>query len=374
MHIDELNLKNFRNYSKLAISFSPGVNFIMGDNGVGKSNILEAISILSNVKSFRNITDAEIIQWGQTSYYATAFVNDGEMKKYEVGCIIDNEQEKKIRKRVKIDGNEAGRVSDYYGKLLTVIFSPMDINIINGAPEVRRKFFDSVLSKIDISYMETLNEFKKVLVSRNRILKLIRERKINDTRQLDPWDTLFAEKASVIISKRKSYVDRFAAAFQTSYGHIAEHEETPEIFYDQNSETSETAHIHRILFEKRVRDIMAGSTGMGPQRDDFILRNRTGSHFVNYASQGQKRTAAIAMKIAECEIIEEKSKRKSVILVDDIFSELDEKRRRNMVEVLSRGNQVIFTMVNSNSVNMSDFPGSRHFMVNTGGTMQEMNL
>jgi DNA replication and repair protein RecF len=112
---------------------------------------------------------------------------------------------------------------------------------------------------------------------------------------------------------------------------------------------------------------MTGTSGIGPHRDDFILKNDDGIAFVNYASQGQRRTAAIALKIAECEIIEEKMKKKSIILVDDIFSELDDGRRKNMVSILSRGNQVIFTMVNIGSVDMNSFPDARHYRITGEG-------
>src|SRR5208337_4738022 len=160
MFIEELTIKNFRNYGNLQISFSPGINFIIGNNGVGKSNILEAISIVSNIKSFRNINDSEIIKWNEDSYYCSLAVGNHDDSLYEIGCALKSDT---VQKRLKIDGKEIKSAAEYYGRLLSVILSPIDINIINGTPDFRRRFFDSVISKIDMTYFEALGEFRKVL-------------------------------------------------------------------------------------------------------------------------------------------------------------------------------------------------------------------
>jgi DNA replication and repair protein RecF len=357
-------MKTFRNYESATIDFSPGINFIIGDNGSGKTNILEALSIISGIRSFRNIQDSEIVKWKNHSYYASALVGENEEKKFEVGFSLEGNR---ARKKVKIDNTDIRKISDYYGRLLTVIISPGDINIINGEPDLRRRFVDSVISKLDLEYFETLNDLKKTVISRNSILKQIRDRKISDTRQLDPWDTMFSEKAAIIIKKRAEFSEMFNQLFRKSYSYIAERDNTPLIEYNCSAGNNDSGGILKKLQERRIRDIMTGTSGIGPQRDDFILKNDEGTAFVNYASQGQRRTAAIALKIAECEIIEEKMKKKSIILVDDIFSELDDQRRKNMVSILSRGNQVIFTMVNIGSVDMNSFPDARHYRITGDG-------
>ena len=156
MYVKELTAKNFRSYEDLTLEFSPGINFIIGENGTGKTNILEAISVASNIKSFRNIADSEIIQWGKDSYYCSIQSEEGEYRKFEIGCVLQSD---KIKKKVKINGKEVSRSSKYFGKFLTVIFSPIDINIINGAPDLRRRFFDSVISKIDYDYIIAKQNF-----------------------------------------------------------------------------------------------------------------------------------------------------------------------------------------------------------------------
>ncbi len=369
MFIKELTAKNFRNYGSLVITFTPGINFIIGDNGVGKTNILEAISIASNIKTFRNIHDSEIIKWNEDSYYCSAVIGESEDRIFEVGCSVSQE---KIKKRLKIDGTEIKSASDYYGRFLTVTLSPIDINIVNGSPEARRRFFDSVISKIDVSYFETLNEFKKILVSRNRILKEIKFNNINKN-QLDVWDTLLSEKAHSITCKRYLFVDKFNSIFRYFYSNIAESDDPPHIEYDSTTGRDDASAIHDMLQKTRPKDIILGSTGIGPQRDDFILENDSRNKFVNYASQGQRRTAAVTLKIAECIMIEEEMGKKSVILVDDIFSELDEKRRSKMIDILCRGNQIIFTMVHFNPEKLHKFGNYRGYYVEPGGLIQELS-
>ncbi len=367
MHIKNLSVKNFRNYRELDLEFSPEVNFITGDNGTGKTNILEAITVTSNIKSFRNTPDSEIIFWGEESYYCSSVIENSNYRKFEVGCSNISDR---IKKKIKIDSREIMRGTDYFGKLLSVIFTPVDINLINGSPEIRRKFFDSVISKIDNEYMVILSEMKKILRSRNRILKMMRERRISGTGQLDVWDDMFAEKTSFIVKKRREFIKKFSAFFTASYKNIADDDPGTDIEYVPSHISDQKHKILEELGKNRIRDIAMGTTGKGPQRDDYILA-KEGKVFTNYASQGQRRTAAISLKMSECEIIEENSGKKSIILVDDIFSELDGKRRESMVEILNRGNQVIFTMVDPGSIPGGVYDKSMKFRVKPAGQVEK---
>ncbi len=361
MILNNLKLMNFRNYGSLDIHFSPEINFITGDNGSGKTNILEAVSIISNLKSFRNTSDSHIIRWGSRSYYCSGNIADSEYEKFEVGFLNESE---KIKKKIRIDGKEITRASDYYGKLLTVIFNPADINIITGAPELRRRYFDSVISKIFPEYIDELNEFKSVLNSRNNLLKKIRDGKA-DNRQLDVWNRLFADKAFIIFERRKNFISEFNIFFNNSYSLIGGESESPEIRY--NSFNYLSADDFYKLLQGRLRDdLRRGSTVTGPQRDDYIFQNRESINFNNYASQGQKRTASISLKLAEFEMISKIKQKKSIILVDDIFSELDEKRRSNMIDMLKNKSQLIFTMVNSDYIKKGILGDLKIFSVDNG--------
>lgn len=360
MYISELNLKTFRNYESAVIDFSPRINFITGENGSGKTNILEAISVLANIKSFKGISDNDIVKWGFNDYYISVNVEENDFSKFEIGF---SHADDKTRKKIKVDDAEVRKASNYYGKLLVVIISPGDINLINGGPDLRRRFFDSVISKFDTSYFDSLNDFKKTVVNRNYLLKQFREKKINNTNELDPWDALFAKNAAAISGKRAEFIDNFKKIFFNTYAQIASPDTGPTIDYINSTETLDEKELLNKLAERRIKDIMAGSCTIGPHRDDFLLKNEEGIHFTNYASQGQRRTAAIALKLSERDITEKKLGKKSVILVDDIFSELDERRRKSMIDILSFGNQVIFTMVNINVINSNDFADSRIYEI-----------
>ena len=181
MIIDSLKIIDFRNYKELNINFSPDINFITGENGAGKTNIIEALSLISNLKSFRNSSENDIIKWNSDSTYCCGIVSENDFKKFEIGILKDN---RAIKKKIKIDDNNIKKGSDYYGKLLTVIFSPSDINIINGTPDLRRRYFDSVISKIIPDYINELNSFKTVLNSRNTLLKKIQPHYIIHTGDL----------------------------------------------------------------------------------------------------------------------------------------------------------------------------------------------
>lgn len=368
MHIKELKLINFRNYDNLDIDFSPGINFIIGNNGTGKTNIIEAISITSNIKSFRGISDNEIIKWGADSYFCSTIVGDNINKKFEAGFGLYNGL---YKKKLKLDDIEIKKSSEYFGRLLCVIFSPSDIDIINGAPDIRRRFFDSIISKLDISYIDTLNEFKKILINRNRVLKFIKEKKIKLNNELDIWNELFAEKSSIILKKRIEFNEKFNDIFRKSYRNIASTDEVPVIKYSMSTKSFDKESILDILSKRRNKDIILGTTGLGPQRDDYIIINSENIEFTNFASQGQRRTAAISLKISECDIIEKHTGKKCVIIVDDIFSELDEKRRYNMIDLLKRGNQVIFTMVDFASIYLRDLTGHNIFKIENNGQVKK---
>ena len=369
MYIQDLTARHFRNYTELRLSFSPEINFIIGSNGVGKTNILEAISVASNIKSFRNIHDAEIMQWGEDSYFCAITALSGDDSSFEVGCArTDNS----VKKKLKIDGKVITNAAEYYGRLLTVILSPNDLVIINGTPDLRRRFFDSVISKIDAKYFKTLIDFKKILASRNRILKESRSG-MRDLCQLDAWDNLFSEKAGVLIARRRSFIDQFTNIFRAHYADIGGGDKVPCIRYQPGVELEDAEGIYRNLVKLRSKDHMLGMTSIGPQRDEYILENEDGVKFVHYASQGQRRTAAVALKIAECLLIEEEKGKKAVVLVDDIFSELDDGRRARVIDILRRGNQIIFTMVHYDQKSLSRFGHYKGMMVSGNGEVSELS-
>ena len=361
MILKNIRLVNFRNYSDAVISLSPVINCITGDNGSGKTNILEAISIISNLKSFRNITDSSIIKWNNSSYYCSGEVLDSEYSNFKVGYSIQNN---KPKKKIKIDEAEIKKVSDYYGKLITVNFIPSDINIINGTPDIRRRYFDSVISKIFPDYIDELNRYRNICFSRNLLLKKINDNKSN-IKLLEVWNKMFSETAALIINKRKSFIKRFNELFFKNYLSISKEDNSPEICYLTSLKSDNEEGILSEINSNIKIDLKRGNTVYGPHRDDYYIRNSDGIGFINYASQGQRRTASISLKFSEVEIIKEIKQKKSIILVDDIFSELDEKRRESMIELLKDEGQLIFTMVN-NFLKKDILAESKQFLIKDG--------
>jgi DNA replication and repair protein RecF len=361
MILKNIRLVNFRNYSDIIVNFSPSINIITGDNGSGKTNILEAVSIISNLKSFRNINDSNIVRWDNDSYYCSGEVLDSEYSKFRVGY---SHQNNKPKKKIKIDGVEIKKVSDYYGKLITVNFIPSDINIINGSPDLRRRYFDSVISKIFPDYIDELNKYRDICSSRNLLLKKINDNK-SDIKLLEVWNKMFSEKALSIINKRKFFIKKFNEFFYKNYLNISKEDNAPEINYSSSLKSDKIDDLLAEINSNIKIDLRRGNTVYGPHRDDYYIKNNKGIGFINYASQGQRRTASISLKFSEAEIIKEIKQKKCIILVDDIFSELDEKRRDGMIELLKDEGQIIFTMVNNffKSDLLSD---SKQFLIKDG--------
>jgi DNA replication and repair protein RecF len=365
MFIKKGEFKNFRNLKYETIEFSEAVNFITGNNGSGKTNIIEAISIVSNLKSFRSASDIDLINWESNGYFIYLNVFSDIDESYEIGCLNISG---KIRKKYKISGMEKNKIHDYYGKFITIVFSPDDIILIDGAPEIKRRYFDSVISKIDKEYMLKLYDFRKVLSYRNNILKSIKFAKSdkNIFEELDIWDDLFIDNALILMEKRKTFIDKFRDYFYTSYSCISQNNDSPFFYYESSLKERDKGKIKNELLKNRNMDINYGSTTKGPHRDVYYFKDINNRNFINYCSQGQKRTASIALKNAEKEFIEFQTQKKTILLVDDIFSELDNERKKNMIELLNKGNQVLFTMVSVEKSILNSFEGVKIFNVENG--------
>ena len=363
MFIKELNLKNFRNYSTLNIEFEKGINVITGDNALGKTNILESISILSNIRSFRNITDSEIFKWGETSYFCSMSLGSPPYSRFEVGCAAVSGR---IKKKAKIDGVPGKKISDYYGKFLTVILTPEDISLITGPPELRRRFFDSIICKTDAEYLNTLTEYKKIIASRNRVLRDIRDSKAN-AKDLDVWDDLYADRAAFILKKRIEFLKGFNSWFRDSELYISNRTDLLYMEYNSTLRSTDRDSVLKEISNKRARDVFKGYTGFGPHRDDYSMLTDDGKVFRNCASQGQIRTSSISLKIAELKLLENEMNESPVLLLDDVLGELDFNRRKRIMDLIEQKEQVIITTINDLIIK-DGASGFKKFQV-TGGSV-----
>ncbi len=347
MYINRLLLKTFRNYTNEIIAFSPEINVISGDNGSGKTNILEAIYIASHIKSFRNCTDKDIIQWGKNEYYISVNVTNADISTVEVGVSIKEQQNEK---KVKIDDKEIKKLSDFYGTINVVAFFPDDTAIISGPPDIIRRYFDRLISKLDKEYIELLTSFRKILKNRNRLLKDIPYKR-DIIKQLDIWDSMYSDCASKLMVKRKRYIEQYNKYFNVLYKELSGFNDILTINYHSSLINECTEDIRSELSKRRNIDVKMGTTTCGPHRDIYEVCGRENTVFTSYASTGQRRLSSVAMKLSEVSVIHDVKKSKSVVLLDDVLSELDDERRNNVLKKLIKGNhQVIITCANSNDV------------------------
>lgn len=340
MILKHFEVRDFRNIKKT--DFDPGLHFniIHGDNGTGKSNVLESISVLCGIKSFRHASDEEMSRWnGSGGYFCRGVFEDGREISAENGFLFESG---KKRRRIQIDGSEVKKLSDYYGLFPFVSFAPEDIHLIDGSPELRRRYVDSVLSKLDAGYMDAIITYRKVCRYINTVIRSDAriEKKIRDC---GVWKHSFSQSVSIINTSRKGFIDRLnpvlndvSASFFSDIG--------LSFCLEQNMVQSDTDTLESLFQEIIEKSVFSGKLIKGPHRDQFKFTGFDEKIFGLYASQGQKRSAAMALKIAETRIVEEQKRTKAILLFDDILSELDKQRRDSLFEVIGKQNQVFITI------------------------------
>ncbi len=312
--------------------------FIVGRNAAGKTNILEAISILSNGKSFRGAQDRDIVQFGRTDYFlSSTFKRFDKSFKIELGCDVSQGSG---RKKIKLNGKLVPGRSGLIGNLITVIFSPSDIQIVEGGPQHRRRFLDSVLSNQNHSYLLELMQFNRALKQRNAILKKIRERKASTT-ELEIWNQGFIKSGEIVIRERERFINEFRYIFLKSLKWISTGIDEIDIslVYSKEGEKEDLA---GTLRKNMYADISAGFTVTGPHRHNLAFMNN-GKDIMTFGSQGQKRTISLALRIAEFYFLKQNLNISPLLLIDDVIRELDAQRRSAFIELLRECGQAVFT-------------------------------
>ncbi len=322
MYIESLALKNFRNYKELDINFSKNINILYGDNAQGKTNILEAIYIAATTKSHRNSKDKDIISFGQEDSHIRLL-----LKKRDVGHRIDMHLRKNQTKGVAIDSIPIRRSTELFGLINIIMFSPEDLSVVKNGPGERRRFMDMEICQLSRIYYSNLLKYNKVLDQRNNLLKQIYfNPAVKDT--LDVWDDQLVEAGVSIINERKNFIEMINDIIKDIHKGITSEKEKIEIKYEPNTDADA---FHEVLKNKRQMDIKNSVTMTGPHRDDFGI-------FINdndvrvYGSQGQQRTAALSLKLAEIELVKKIINDNPILLLDDVMSELDSKRRDALLE------------------------------------------
>ncbi|MBP1971059.1 DNA replication and repair protein RecF [Virgibacillus natechei] len=368
MHIDQLQLKNYRNYQQLDISFDDKINVIIGENAQGKTNLMEAIYLLAFSKSYRTPREKELIQW------------DKEYAKIE-GRITKRKQALPLEiiisskgKKAKLNRMEQKRLSDYIGALNVVMFAPEDLTLVKGPPQNRRRFINMELGQIQPRYIYHLGQYQKVLKQRNNLLKKMQRRIVTENTMLQVLTDQLVEHAATLLERRFVFLDLLRKwASPIHYG-ISRKLEELEIRYHSTIEVSEEANKEKIekiylskFHEIEEKEIERGTTLIGPHRDDLIFYVNNKDVQV-YGSQGQQRTTALSVKLAEIELINNEVGEYPVLLLDDVLSELDQYRQSHLLNTIQGKVQTFVSTTSVDGINHETLKNAELFHVK-GGTI-----
>ena len=329
MIIKNISLKNYRNYEKVNINFDEKINYFIGNNGHGKTNLLEAILFLSLTKSHRINDDKKLIKYNSPFTKIESLINDEEEKKLEV--IIHQSG-----KSLSINNIQINKVSDFIGKLNVILFSPDDLFLFNDQPRERRKVIDQEISKINQKYLLTLNKYKNLIKDKNNLLK----NKEIDINYLDVINEQLINQTKIIIEERKKIVEVLNKNIKRIYKLLSN--EDKEIFIDYKCCVEGNKSIKNLYEENKQKEIDYRVASVGPHREDylFLMDNEP---LINISSQGQKRMVVLAFKLSLINYIYQQTNKYPVLLLDDVLSELDKNHRERLINLLNNKNQCIIT-------------------------------
>jgi DNA replication and repair protein RecF len=342
VRLESLSLRQFRNYSEQTVQFGDAdVQLFVGRNGSGKTNLLEAVSVLSITRSCRGRDDEEMVRWDDAFYQLKATVrNDaGDRSVLEGVCEV-----RPRRKKAFFINDVKTPLTGIVGFLPTVTFLPEDLELFTGPPAERRRFLDQLLSQLSPEYLVALSQYQKLVQQRNALLKRIASG-IDGESSLDLWDRECAARAAVITVARLELMETLNLSFGKEFASLGEAWEDASLRYERKGETRNQADLEaeyrRLLYGMRDRDILLQSTGVGPHREDWQVW-RGERPLPSFASRGQGRTAVLALLQLQVSYLELRRGEKPVILLDDAFSELDDHHQSSLLRSL-QGHQVLMT-------------------------------
>lgn len=340
MWIKELHLRHYRNYQEISAEFSPKLNIFIGNNAQGKTNFLEAIYFLALTRSHRTRTDKELIHFDQTNFRL-----GGKIIRLNGSAQLEINLTDKGRV-TKINSLKQAKLSDYVGTMMVVLFAPEDLQLVKGAPNLRRKFIDIDLGQIKPVYLADLSQYNHVLKQRNAYLKA--QQKI-DTNYLSVLDEQLAQYGSRVIEQRLEFIKQLNQEACKHHQAISNNLETLTLEYHSSIDFSEKQNIVKqfinTLEKNRDRDIFRKNTSVGPHRDDihFFINNMD----ANFASQGQHRSLILSLKMAEVSLMKHLTGDNPILLLDDVMSELDNTRQTRLLETVIKENVQTFITTTS---------------------------
>lgn len=364
MIIKKLKLTNFRNYENQEIDFTPHTNIILGKNAQGKTNLIEPIYILSTLKSFRNSKLTDCIKENTNQAIIEAEVESEVFGLRKIKFIINESGENEFY----VNENKINQKKNCFGFVYSVIFSPDELKLVKGGPEVRREFLDLDIMQVSQVYHDLLERYEEILANRNKLLKNFRISGKNIDSELDVWDMQLALVGSKICFTRKNFVNKINDKINKIMGYISKGNENLKIKYvtiPGATREDKTKNFELELFKARAKDKELGYTSVGPHRDDikFYINEKEVKPF---ASQGQQRSVVLALKLAELETIKEE-KECPVILLDDVFSELDGSRQILLIKYLEN-EQVFITSTFARTKGLTNY---EKFKVTDGSVKKE---
>ncbi len=335
MQIKSLELNNFRNYENLSINFDAGTNIIYGENAQGKTNILEAIYMCGLGKSHRHNKENEIIKFSEKEAHIK-----GEFVRDTFPLRIDIHLKKSGNKGVAINRIPIKKLSELYGNVSVVIFSPEDLEIIKRGPSVRRNFINQEICQIDPIYVSDLINYSKILQQRHELFKTMDsspEKKEELTETLDIWDLQLVNFGIKIIERRKNFIDELNKIIYGIHHEITDGREKLKLVYEPSVSAED---FYEELLRNREKDRIYKSTSVGPHRDDFSFFEEN-KNLKIYGSQGQQRTCVISLKLAEIKMIDAVKKETPILLLDDVLSELDRIRQQKLLKSIGNTQTII---------------------------------
>jgi DNA replication and repair protein RecF len=362
MNINTILLQNFRNYTREKAEFSSRSNLITGRNGHGKTNLLEAVHYCCLGFSPRTKSDREIIKWGQNSFVL------------RVRGSVDNEQEEQVQsvqifesgeKQIKVNNTAYRRLSDLMGRFALVWFAPEDLEIVDGGPSVRRRFLDSLICQYSGEYLSQLRKYNRIVKQRNAML---REMDKYNEKVFEVLNEQFAAAGPEIIENRLSFIRDFKQLARENYEKIAAGHERLELRYvcSMGEEASEGSNLIQIFKEKleQIRDaeMEQKTTLIGPHRDNllFFINKKSARRF---GSQGQKRLISLSLKLASANVLERQYKQPPILILDDVFAELDRERKMRLGKMIGNSSQLLIASPQAEEI---PFPVERGFLVEDG--------
>lgn len=371
MFIRDLELQNYRNYESLKTSFSPNINVFLGRNAQGKTNLLEAMYFLALTRSHRTSNDKDLIRWGSDFARISGTVIKDNSSRLKMNLVIS-----KSGKKARLNNLEQRKLSSYIGNLNVVLFSPEDLSIVKGNPTVRRKFVDMEFGQISSQYLKTVSQYRTVLKQRNVYLKKLQHHETKDLVYLDVLSDQLAAYCAEVIHTRLTFLQRLQVFIEKIHAKITENQEVLQLQYSSffNAEGMDVESIYNLYketYKKNYRkEILRGVTLFGPHRDDikFLVNDK---NVQDFGSQGQQRSVALSLKLAEVELIKEEVGDYPILLLDDVLSELDHKRQTHLLSSIGSSIQTFITTTSLDDVDQTLIKDPNVLQIIDGNIKQE---